>query len=72
MSDVKEAKPTGETETFVVDSAYLLAQAGEAVRTFVAPFSGVYRALTGRDERRSALRARRARSKRRDVEPTAS
>lgn len=32
---------------FIVDRAYIREQAREAVLTFVAPFTGVYRAVTG-------------------------
>ncbi len=37
----------GENGKFVVNGTYLRQQASEAVRTFIAPFSGVYGAATG-------------------------
>lgn len=33
--------------TFRLDAAFLKAEAREALRTFCAPFSGIYRALFG-------------------------
>ena len=57
-----EADERIEGERFVVDAAYFRSQAGEAVRTFVAPLRGLYEAATGlqpryeRDGRRPAGR----------------
>ena len=36
----------GSTGTFTVDRAYFREQAREALRTFFAPLSGVYHAIT--------------------------
>ncbi len=36
-----------ESDTFVVDGAYLRTQAREALKTFVAPLAGVYKAAKG-------------------------
>lgn len=35
-------------ESFLLDGQYLRREARDAVRTFMAPFSGVYAAATGR------------------------
>lgn len=37
-----------EPDTFLVDGSYLREQAGEAIRSFLAPLVSVYAAATGR------------------------
>lgn len=51
-------KPRREEEGhFVIDAAYFREQAQEAVRTFIAPFMGVWDAATGTE--RQAIRPSR-------------
>ena len=55
MTDPVSAPKRTRPDTFVVDRAYFKREAREALKTFFAPFSGVYAAATGRawDDRNS-------------------
>jgi hypothetical protein len=57
MSGAKDRGVTAETETFIVDRAYLRGQFGEALRTFIAPLAGVYGAASGKDRLADKKRA---------------
>ena len=47
MTDRARAGKQARAETFVVDRAWLKQEAREALKTFFAPFSGVYAAFKG-------------------------
>ena len=47
MSDRSSVTRERRAETFVVDRAWFKQEAREALKTFFAPFSGVYAAFRG-------------------------
>ena len=47
MTDRARADRRARAETFVVDRAWLKQEAREALKTYFAPFSGVYAAFKG-------------------------
>ena len=55
MSNPSTPSEGKRAETFVMDRAWLKREAREALKTYFAPFSGVYAAATGRawDDRNS-------------------